>query len=279
MALNMDLIGKTTDPLVHEYEARDAILYALGVGATPEELDFVYEARGPKVLPTFAVVPAFKGLLDACGKLGADLMKVLHGEQEIRLHRPIPPSGAFQTTATVKNVYDKGKGALAIIETNTTDASGEPVFDNVSSIFVRGEGGFGGDRGPSQDKLDPPDDEPPAFSVTHQTSAAQAALYRLSGDLNPLHIDPDFAARAGFDRPILHGLCTYGFAGRAVVAEACGGDPHKLRALSARFTGVVYPGEALTTSGWRREDGTYLIQTTTHDGRTVLGNAVADVTA
>ena len=279
MALNMSLIGQTTEPLEHAYEWRDVVLYALGVGATAGELEFLYEGRGPRVLPTFAVVPAFKSLLDVCGKLGADLMKVLHGEQRIVLHRPIPPSGAFSTTCTVQGIYDKGKGALAVVEANTKDSAGEPVFDNVFSIFVRGEGGFGGDRGPAAEKLDPPEGQAPTFSINHDTSPSQAALYRLSGDLNPLHIDPGFAAKAGFERPILHGLCTYGFAGRAVLEGACGGDPDKLASLSARFTGVVYPGETLTTSGWRQDDGQYLIQTRTQDGRTVLGNAVAAVNA
>lgn len=279
MAINMDLVGQTTEPLTHEYEWRDVVLYALGVGATAEDLDFIYEGRGPKVLPTFAVVPSFKSLLDICSRLGADLMKVLHGEQEIRLHKPIPPSGAFRTTATVKNIYDKGKGALAVVEANTRDADGGPVFDNVFSIFVRGEGGFGGDRGPAAEKLDPPEGEEPAFSITHQTSPSQAALYRLSGDTNPLHIDPEFAEKAGFERPILHGLCTYGFAGRAIIEGACGGDPDRLRSFSARFTGVVYPGEPLTTSGWAAGDGRYLIRTVSGDGRTVLGNAVAELEA
>jgi acyl dehydratase len=279
MALNLDLVGQSTEPLTHEYEWRDVVLYALGVGATADELDYVYEGRGPVVLPTFAVVPAFSSLLDTCGKLGADLLKVLHGEQTIALHRPIPPSGAFRTTATVKGIYDKGKGALAVIEMKTTDAQGEPVFDNVASIFVRGEGGFGGDRGPAAEQLAPPEGTSPAFSITCPTSPSQGALYRLSGDYNPLHIDPGFAGKAGFDKPILHGLCTYGFAGRAIVAGACGGDATKLKGLSARFTGVVYPGETLTTSGWRLDDGRYVIETTTQDGRTVLGNAVADVTA
>jgi acyl dehydratase len=279
MALNMDLIGQSTEPLAHEYEWRDVVLYALGVGATADELDYVYEGRGPTVLPTFAVVPAFKSLLDTCGKIGADLLKVLHGEQAIVLHRPIPPSGSFQTTATVQGIYDKGKGALAVIEMKTTDAKGEPVFDNVSSIFVRGEGGFGGDRGPATEKLAPPEGEKPAFAITHTTSPSQGALYRLSGDYNPLHIDPEFAGKAGFDKPILHGLCTYGSAGRALIESACGGDATKLKGFSARFTGVVYPGETLTTSGWRLGDGRYVIETTTQDGRTVLGNAVADVQA
>ena len=277
MALNMDLIGRSTEPLTHEYDWRDVVLYALGVGATADELDFVYEGRGPVVLPSFAVVPAFSSLLDTCGKLGADLLKVLHGEQAITLHRPIPPSGAFQTTATVKGIYDKGKGALAVIDMKTTDAQGEPVFDNVSSIFVRGEGGFGGDRGPATEKLDPPEGGAPAFSITQTTSASQGALYRLSGDYNPLHIDPEFAGKAGFEKPILHGLCTYGYAGRAIIEGACGHDVSKLKGFSARFTGVVFPGETLTTRGWQLADGRYAIQTTADDGRTVLGNAIADV--
>jgi acyl dehydratase len=277
MALNMDLVGTPLQAIEHDYTWRDAVLYALGVGATADELDFLYEGRGPKVLPTFAVVPAFRALLAACTELRAPLAKILHGEQTIRLHRPIPPSGTLKTVAEVSGVYDKGKGALAVITLRTTDADGTPLFDNVSSIFVRGEGGFGGDRGPGALEAAPPEGAAPSFSDTERTRPEQAALYRLSGDLNPLHIDPDLAGKAGFERPILHGLCTYGFAGRAIVRGACGGDPARLRSFAGRFSGVVLPGDELTTTGWDLGDGRYAIRVTTQDGTTVLSNSLAEI--
>jgi len=278
MSLNMDLVGKTTAPIKHKYSWKDCVVYALGVGAkNPDELDFLWEGNGPKVLPTFAVVPAFVTLLDVVGKLKADFTKILHGEQTIILHKPIPSSGEFSTVATVTGIYDKGKGALAIIEAKTSDAKGEPVFDNVFSIFVRGAGGFGGDRGPEALKADPPEGKDPDFSFTETTTTEQAALYRLSGDLNPLHINPQLAKMVKFEAPILHGLCTYGFAGRAIVNKACAGDPAKLKKLAARFTGVVYPGDELTTSGWQVEPGKYVVRVTKQDGSTVLSNSIAEV--
>ena len=280
MALNMDLVGAPTEPLRHQYTWKDAVLYALGVGARmPDELDFLVEMKGPKVLPTFAVVPSFRTLVDIVGKLGANPMMILHGEQKVILHRAIPASGAFSTIAEVTGIYDKGKGALAVVEAKTTDESGEPVFDNVFSIFVRGAGGFGGDRGPEALVAEPPDREPD-FAHEQATSTEQAALYRLSGDLNPLHVSPQMAKMAGFDRPILHGLCTYGYAGRAVLHHACGGDPEKFRSLAARFSGVVFPGDTLTTRGWRIEpggSGKYVVQVKTQDGRVVLQNSIAEV--
>src|SRR5687767_4483436 len=250
MALNLDLVGKTFDPTKHAYGWKDCVIYALGVGATIEERGFLSELEGPKVLPTFAVVPSFTAMLNVAGKLGANMAMVVHGEQAIRLHRPIPPNGTFQTVAEVKGIYDKGKGALAVVEARTTDEAGAPVFDNVFSIFVRGAGGFGGERGPEAVAADPPADARPDFSITEKTTREQAALYALSGDLNPLHIHPPMATIAGFPEPILHGLCTYGFAGRAVLRGAAGGDPARLRAFSARFSAPVFPGDELTTEGW-----------------------------
>lgn len=279
MALDMDLIGKKTDPIVYEYTWRDCVLYALGVGARVEdELDFLLEHRGPKVLPTFAVVPSFRTLVDIVGRLGASPMKILHGEQTVVLHRPIPPSGSFSTVAEVTGIYDKGKGALAVVEARTRDEKGEPVFDNVFSLFVRGEGGFGGDRGPEALAAEPPAGAEPDFRHTEATLPEQAALYRLSGDLNPLHIAPEAAKAAGLDRPILHGLCTYGFAGRAVLAHACAGDPARLARFSARFSGMVHPGDTLTTSGWRVAPNEVIIQVRTQDDRIVLQNSLAHVT-
>jgi len=278
MGLNLDLVGKKTDPMTTTYTWKDVVLYALGVGASlPDDLDYLFEMSGPKVLPTFAVVPSFDALLKVALKLGANMAMVVHGEQTIRLHRPIPPSGTFSTVAEVTGMYDKGKGALAVVEAKTTDDAGEPVFDNVFSIFVRGAGGFGGDRGPDTKPPLPPEDKAPDFAITQATRPEQAALYRLSGDLNPLHMSPQMAKMVGFDRPILHGLCTYGFAGRALLAGACGGDPARLTSLSARFSAPVFPGDELTTQGWQVEPGRWLVRVVNGDGKAVLTHGVAEV--
>ncbi len=277
MSLNLDLVGQASVPTTYTYSWRDTVLYALGVGAkVPDELDVLFEMQGPKVLPTFAVVPSFTAMLQVCSKLGANMAMVVHGEQTIRLHRPIAPSGTLSTVAVVTGIYDKGKGAVAVVEAKTVDEKQQPVFDNVFSIFVRGAGGFGGERGPETVVIEPPD-RTPDFAITERTSPEQAALYRLSGDLNPLHISPQMAKAVGFDRPILHGLCTYGFAGRAVVSAVCGGDTSKLRSFSARFSAPVMPGDELTTAGWLHSDGSYLIRVTTGDGKTVLSNARAEL--
>ena len=296
--LNLDLIGKPLAPQRHEYTWRDAALYALGVGARVDgELDYLYEGRGPRVLPTFAVVPSFRSLVDVVSVLGANPLQILHGEQTIRLVRPIPPSGAFETRGEVTGIYDKGKGALVVVRARTTDEKGEPVFENEFSLFVRGAGGFGGERGPEEAQRVIPRDpvsgsggdrsggtravEVPAreadFTESQATSLEQAAIYRLMGDLNPLHIAPEVGAAAGFGKPILHGLCTYGFAGRAIVKHACGGDPAKLASFAARFSGVVFPGDTLVTSGWRGEDGRWSIQVAKPDGSVVLSHGLVEV--
>jgi acyl dehydratase len=279
MAIKMDLVGKKSKPTEFKYGWKDTILYALGVGAQPDELDYLFEMNGPKVLPTFAVVPSFQALIAVAGDLGANPMMILHGEQKIVLHRPIPSEGKLSTVSEVKGIYDKGKGALVVVEAKTHDDKNEPVFDNVFSIFVRGEGGFGGDRGPEAVKADPPEGQAADFKEAQTTLTTQALLYRLSGDLNPLHASPQFAKMGGFDRPILHGLCTFGHAGRAVLKHACGGDPAKLKSFGARFAGTVFPGDTLTTEGWKAPgDGkSYFVRTTTQEGKAVLTNAVAEV--
>jgi acyl dehydratase len=277
-ALDLSQVGKPGRPFEFAYTWKDCVLYALGVGARlPDELPFLYEQRGPKVLPTFAVVPAFQSMFEALTRVRANFAQVLHGEQAITLHRPIPAHGTLSTTATVTGIHDKGKAALILIECRTVDGQGAPLFDNVSSIFLRGAGGFGGDRGPAAREVAPPEGQPPDFEITETTSPEQAALYRLSGDLNPLHIAPEVARAVGFERPILHGLCTYGHAGRAILRHACGGDPARLRSFAARFAGAVLPGDALTTRGWRNESGAYVIQVTRADGTAVLTHAVAEV--
>jgi acyl dehydratase len=277
MAIALDLVGKKSEPVPFSYSWKDTVLYALGVGAKLDELDFLYEGRGPKVLPTFAVVPSFASMMSVAGNLGVNPMMILHGEQQIRLHRPIPASGVLATVSEVKGIYDKGKGALVVVEAYTRDERGEPLFDNVFSIFARGEGGFGGERGPEAQKADPPAGAAPDFEVVEATSREQALLYRLSGDLNPLHADPNMASFGGFDRPILHGLCTFGFAGRAILRSVCGGDPARLKSFGARFAGVVFPGDTLTTRGFAVGDGRYVVTVSTEDGRVVLSNAIAEV--
>jgi acyl dehydratase len=277
MAIKLDIVGKKSDPVAFHYGWKDAVLYALGVGAKTDELDYLYEGRGPKVLPTFAVVPSFSSLIAVAGDLGANPMMILHGEQKIVLHRPIPPQGKLQTVSEVKAIYDKGKGAVVMVEAKTVDEKGAPLFDNTFSIFVRGEGGFGGERGPEAQKVEPPAGKAPDFEVVEQTVREQALLYRLSGDVNPLHADPGMAKFGGFDRPILHGLCTYGFAGRAVLKGACGGDAAKLKSFFARFSGVVFPGDTLTTRGWNTGGGNWIVTVATQEGKQVLSNAVAEI--
>lgn len=279
-ALDLSQVGKPGRPFELTYTWKDCVLYALGVGARlPDELPFLYEQRGPRVLPTFAVVPGFHAMTDALARVRASFAQILHGEQSIVLHRPVPPQGTLSTTATVTGIYDKGKAALIMVECHTVDAQGAPLFDTVWTIFLRGAGGFGGERGPSARQVERPG-RAPDFEVTETTAPEQAALYRLSGDVNPLHIAPEVARAVGFERPILHGLCTYGHAGRALLRHACDGDPARLRSFSARFSGVVLPGDALTTRGWRTDQhggGTHIIEVIRADGTAVLTNGVAEV--
>jgi acyl dehydratase len=277
MAIKLDVVGKKSAPMTHKYSWKDTVLYALGVGAQADELDFLFEMNGPKVLPTFAVVPSFTALVSVTGELNVNPMMILHGEQGITLHRPIPAEGTLTTVAEVTAIYDKGKGAVVMVVARTVDDKGEPLFDNNFSIFVRGEGGFGGDRGPEAAKLEAPAGKAPDFTHAQQTVPTQALLYRLSGDYNPLHASPQFAKMGGFDRPILHGLCTYGHAGRAVLKHAAGGDPKRMKSFFARFSGVVFPGDTLTTEGWNLGNGKYFISTKTQDGKQVLSNAVAEI--
>ncbi len=275
--LNMDLIGKKTDPVPFTYDQDKVILYALGIGAGMKELDFVYE-KDLKVFPTFAVIPFFPALVSVMGNARLNLPAVLHGEQKILLHRPIPTSGTIYSSGTWTSVYDKGdKGAVLNLDFETSDGKGQVLFENKVVLIDRSAGNFGGERGPKPEKYVPPEGKSPDFHVEQATSPDQALLYRLNGDKNPLHVDPEFAKLGGLDRPILHGLCTYGFAGRAILHSACGSDPARFKSFSARFVGVVFPGDTLITEGWEVDKGTYIIQTRTHEDRMVLGNAVAEV--
>ncbi|MEV4683220.1 MaoC/PaaZ C-terminal domain-containing protein [Streptomyces kurssanovii] len=236
------------------WDHKDIQLYHLGVGAgrpatDPDELRYTLESR-LHVLPSFATVAgAGRGVVSGITLPGLDiaLASVLHGGQRITLHRPIPVTGTATSSSRIAAVYDKGKAAVLVLRTEAADDDG-PLWTSDSQLFVRGEGGFGGERGPSE-RLDLPDRAPDA-TVERHIREDQALLYRLSGDLNPLHADPDFAKLAGFDRPILHGLCTYGTTLKAVVDTLLGGDVTRVRSYRARFAGVVFPGETLRIRMW-----------------------------
>ncbi|MFH1090902.1 MAG: MaoC/PaaZ C-terminal domain-containing protein [Pseudomonadota bacterium] len=277
MALRLDLVGKKFDSFSDSYTEDDAILYALSIGAgVGEELDFLYE-KDLKVFPTFAVIPYSVHGWDFPVKLGMDMFHVLHGEQKIEWHGLLPPQGTLHTESTLEAIYDKGEaGAVAHVVSETRDKGGQLLFVSRAVIFDRSAGNFGGDRGPRTEKVLPPEGREPDFRVEEATSPDQAALYRLNGDKNPLHIEPEFAQRGGFPKPILHGLCTYGYAGRAILSQACGRDPARLKSLSVRFAGVVFPGETLITEGWQTQTGTFVFQTRTGDGRVVLSNGQAE---
>lgn len=276
MPIDLGIIGRKLEASVHEYDERDVILYALGVGCGPAELEFVYE-RDLRVLPTFAVIPAFPALFAMGGAIDVNPMMILHGEQRIELRAPIPTSGKLTTTPTVNAIYDKVKGALVVIETETVDAKGTVLFKNVFGAFARGEGGFGGHRGPSAPRNVVPDRAPDAVAEM-ATLPQQALIYRLSGDMNPLHADPGFAKMGGFDTPILHGLCTFGYVGRAVLARWCGNDPARFKAFEARFAGVVYPGETIVTEMWDEGQGRIVVRALTRErGELVLNAASATI--
>lgn len=276
--INLDAVGKAHGPTVHEYNARDVLLYHLGIGARASDLEFVYEgaAGGLKVCPTFAVVTIMEPLLKVLPRFNVPLESVLHGEQTIILEKGIPPEGVFLTTATVPAVYDKGKAALLILETVTRDGAGDLLFRTRLSLFCQGLGGFGGDPGPKPEARAIPPGRAPDFEISRETAENQAALYRLSGDLNPLHIDPAAASLSGFPRPILHGLCTFGFAGRAVLSGACRNDVGRLKEFGVRFKAPVIPGDVITTRGWSMGAGLYHLQVSTVHGD-VLSNSYARV--
>jgi acyl dehydratase len=251
MPVDLSAVGRRLESTTYEYGEKDVMLYALGVGAGTDDLRFTYE-RDLAVLPTFAVVPAFPALFAMVTVVDINPVMVLHGEQRIDLRRPIPTRGKLTTTPTISAVYDKGKGALLVIDAETVDEKGNVLFTNTFGAFARGEGGFGGDRGPSGPRNVPPDRRPDA-TVELTTLPQQALLYRLSGDMNPLHADPEFAKMAGYDRPILHGLCTFGHVGRAVLRTYCDDDPARFKSFEARFSGVVFPGETIVTEMWKAD--------------------------
>ncbi|MCP2257734.1 Acyl dehydratase [Streptoalloteichus tenebrarius] len=274
MALDPNLVGWSEGPWERSWTADDALLYAVAVGAGQDdpvaELAVTTENTAgveQRALPTFGVVLAQFGGPQEIPLGDVDRAFVVHAEQSLTAHRPLPVSGRMSLRRRIVDVFDKGSGALVVVETEGSDVDG-PLVTARSSVFVRGQGGFGGPRGESA-RWSAPEREPDAV-LRFRTAVNQALVYRLTGDRNPLHSDPAFARRGGFDRPILHGLCTYGITCRLLVNALCGGDPTRVTGMSGRFTRPVWPGEELVVSVWEAEDGTAVFRTANGSGETVL---------
>ena len=274
MAINTELVGRSYTLPEFSYSYRDTIIYALGIGADESDLEFLYEKHGPKVYPSYATVGSGLGGSDIITDLNINPAMIIHGEQRVRIHGALPPNATVITQGTVAGIYDKGSGALVDLEFKSS-VDGELLFENVVSMFVRGEGGFGGERGPKRDKAQPPD-RAPDKQLMIQTERRQALLYRLSGDWNPLHADPDIAKAVGFERPILHGLCTFGCTVRAIVRELCDNNPEAIRSMAVRFSSPVLPGDILTVELWV-EGKTVFVQTKNESDTVVLSNGVFEL--
>jgi acyl dehydratase len=263
------------------YTKDQVILYHLGVGAgvpatDANELQYTYE-KNLKVLPSFAVIPAFGAMGGIANIPGMqfNFAMLLHGEQEVILHKPLPAAQKLKTSGHIPEIYDKGKAALVILESTARDEQGEKLFTNRFSLFIRGEGGFGGDSGPKAGNAAP--ERKPDGVITRTTLPQQALIYRLSGDKNPLHCDPDFAKMAGFDKPIIHGLCSYGIACKAIVDEVLGGDVAQVARYQARFAGVAFPGETYQVSYWKQGKQILLEAKSVERGAPIISNAVVEL--
>ena len=275
MPINPDAAGSVGQPAEFSWTSKDSLLYAMGVGAgvsdpTGFELEFTTENSNEvtqRALPTQVVVMG-GGSTPSFGDFNP--VHLLHAEQAITLHQPVPAAGTAIATGRVGPIYDKGKAALVYLETDVADVDGNPIWNTRSGLFIGGEGGWGGDRGPATEWHLP--DREADHVVAYPTRPDQALLYRLNGDRNPLHSDPTFAAAAGFDKPILHGLCTYGFTGRALLHALCDSDPARFGSMGGRFKSPVVPGETLEILAWE-EDGQVMFQTRVGD-RVVFDNGV-----
>jgi 3-hydroxyacyl-CoA dehydrogenase/3a,7a,12a-trihydroxy-5b-cholest-24-enoyl-CoA hydratase len=274
-------------PTEFSYSKKEAILYALAVGAAADpvdlkELQFTYELNqaGFKVLPSFAVVFPFDALeqIFSVPGLKFSFMNLLHGEQFLELKRPIPVEATVTNTAHISQIYDKGSGALLLVDVHSVDEKGEELAYNQASIFIRGIGGFGGERGPSGQINIPPQRQPDA-QLVEKTATNQALLYRLaSGDRNPLHADPALAAMVGFERPILHGLCTFGFAARAVQKQYASNAPDRFKSIKVRFSRHFFPGETIVTEMWRESATRILFQSKARErDELVLSNGAVEL--
>ncbi|MDY7078597.1 MAG: SDR family NAD(P)-dependent oxidoreductase, partial [Chloroflexota bacterium] len=277
MTLNLDAIGKRIGPITSEYDWKDVVLYALGVGAGFDELEYVYENQ-LKVIPSFAVTTMYDFLAELVAQSGVNVAGILHGEHELIIHSPIPPEGGQLTSeAQITHIYDKGagRGALVIGQVDTCDLDGRKLFTNIATLFARLDGGFGGDAGPKE-AFEFPDREPD-FEELAQTSPDQPLVYRLSGDTFALHVDPGFAKASGFEQPIMHGLCTHGYACRAVIKHLFPGEPERMIRFRNRFSKALYPGTPIKTQIWKIKDEGALFKTLNAEtGEVVIDRGVVD---
>jgi acyl dehydratase len=270
-SMHLDVATALTAPAYRQqtsWDDKDVLLYHLGIGAgsAPTDLRYTYE-NDLQVLPSFVTVigggmPG--GGLSSRPGFDVDLASILHGSQEIVVHQPLPAYGSVVQSGRVSAVYDKGKAAVVVLEGSGTFPDGTELYTSRNELFVRGEGGFGGDRGPATNIAFP--DREPDHTVEKTTRADQALIYRLSGDRNPLHADPDFAKAAGFDAPILHGLCSYGLVLKAVVDACLHGDATRIRRYRTKFAGVLFPGETIRVRVWQDGGGSrFLLRATAID--------------
>jgi len=276
MTLNLETVGRVWGPYDFNYNERDLIIYALGIGFGKENLGYVYEgAKEFKAFPTYGVILPSNAGAEAFLSTKANFAMVVHGEQTLEIHNPLPRSATISTTAVIEGIYDKGSGALIVMRFDSKDKNGIPLCTNWMGAFVRGAGGFGGAVQPKKDIPTIPQRNPD-FIFEAQTGVNQATLYRLSGDRNPLHIDPAVAKAVGFKEPILHGLCTYGVICRRFVKEIFQGDCGKLKSYSARFSSPVIPGESLQAKVWQARPHLFLLEVYNAQGEAVMRNGVIE---
>lgn len=262
MALDHSLVETWNTPISFTYTWKDAVLYALGIGAKKDELDYLYEGRGPKVIPSFAVVPAFPAMFERVAKSGGNLSMVVHGAQRVRLRQALPPGGTLSTIAKIRGIYDMRKFAILLVDTETKDATGNVLFDTTSQIIFRGEGGFGVSRRRRSPRSSRSRRTSPRISASKRrprpsrrcSTASRATKTRSTP------IPSSRRASASIKGPILHGLCTYGYMVRHVAKGACGGDATKIRGFEGQFRRPVWPGDTLVTEGWEVAPGKIALQ-------------------